>query len=58
MDKTLAEFIGVSYALMGDSPYATRNYFRKQKSKNYTNKNANVRYYADEKGHIRRVKIK
>ena len=57
MRKALADFMGVSYALMGNSPYATRNCFGKQKSNNYTNKNANVRYYIDEKGNIRRVKL-
>ena len=58
MKQTLADFVGLSCALMGDSPYSTQYGFTKRKSNKYNNKNTNVIYYIDDKGNIRRKKIR
>lgn len=59
MRKALRDFISVSTALGG--PHFGDYYIGSSKGStqnNYTNKNANVEYYVDEKGNIRRRKIK
>lgn len=59
MKKALRDFIGISAALGG--PQFGDYYIGSPKGntqKKYDNKNANVEYYTDEKGNIRRRKIK
>lgn len=59
MRKVLRDFIGISAALGG--PQFGEYYIGSPKGssqKEYDDKNANVEYYIDEKGNIRRRKIK
>ena len=51
------------FNMMLDGPYKNNPYFvppykKVHHKKKYENKNANVEYYTDEKGNIRRRKIK
>lgn len=61
MRKALRDFIGVSTAL-DDPPFHFGEYYtgcpKGSTQKKYDNKNANVEYYTDEKGNIRRRKVK
>ena len=48
--------------MMLDGPYTSNSYFvppyrKRHSKKTYENKNANVEYYTDEKGNIRRRKV-
>lgn len=49
--------------MMLDGPYMSNPYFvppyrKRHHKKSYENKNANIEYYTDEKGNIRKRKIK
>ena len=54
----LASYIKNSYDSItnGDYDYFDMTIRKSNRSKNYPNKNANIRYYTDEKGNIRKVK--
>ena len=55
--KDVMHLVGGPYT---DNPYYVPpcGYKRTHHKKNYENKNSNIEYYTDEKGNIRRRKIK